>query len=61
MDPTSTAQHIQDISNSGKATTEIWIRSIYKQPIGAECLRFIVRDNILGVGDIIKDALWKLL
>jgi hypothetical protein len=61
MNPMSMAQYIQDISKSGKATAEIWIRSIYKQPTRAECLRLIVRDNILGVGDIVKDALWKLL
>ena len=35
-----------------------WIRTIQRLPDGAEALRLIVRDDILGAGSAVADALW---
>jgi hypothetical protein len=35
-----------------------WIRTIHRLPDGAEALRMIVRDDILGAGSAVADALW---
>ena len=35
-----------------------WIRTIHRLPDGAEALRLIVRDDILGAGSAVADALW---
>lgn len=38
--------------------TASWIRTIHRLPDGAEALRLIVRDDILGAGSAVADALW---
>jgi hypothetical protein len=35
-----------------------WIRTIHRLPDGAEALRLIVRDDIMGAGSAVADALW---
>ncbi|NBS68850.1 hypothetical protein EBT31_08020 [bacterium] len=38
--------------------TASWIRTIHRLPDGAEALRLIVRDDIMGAGSAVADALW---
>jgi len=49
------AQSAQGRGNDHAAS---WIRTIHRLPDGAEALRLIVRDDILGAGSAVADALW---
>ena len=49
------AQSAQGRGNDHAAS---WIRTIHRLPDGAEALRMIVRDDILGAGSAVADALW---
>jgi hypothetical protein len=49
------AQSTQGRGNDHAAS---WIRTIHRLPDGAEALRLIVRDDILGAGSAVADALW---
>jgi len=41
--------------------TAAWIRTLHRLPDGAEALRLIVRDDIMGAGSAVADALWDNL
>lgn len=48
----------QTAQGRGNLHAASWIRTIHRLPDGAEALRLIVRDDILGAGSAIADALW---
>ena len=48
----------QSAQGTGNLHAGSWIRTIHRLPDGAEALRLIVRDDILGAGQAVADALW---
>ena len=48
----------QSAQGRGNQHAASWIRTIHRLPDGAEALRMIVRDDILGAGSAVADALW---
>jgi hypothetical protein len=55
-DLTTIAEMIRDAAADPRTTENI--RTIHRNPHGAEMLRLIVRDDLCGVGKVIADALW---
>ena len=49
---------VQSTQGRGNDHAASWIRTIHRLPDGAEALRLIVRDDILGAGSAVADALW---
>lgn len=49
---------VQSTQGRGNDHAASWIRTIHRLPDGAEALRMIVRDDILGAGSAVADALW---
>jgi hypothetical protein len=48
----------QSAQGRGNLHAASWIRTIHRLDDGAEALRLIVRDDILGAGQAVADALW---
>lgn len=49
---------VQSTQGRGNDHAASWIRTIHRLPDGAEALRMIVRDDILGAASAVADALW---
>ena len=49
---------VQSTQGRGNDHAASWIRTIHRLPDGAEALRLIVRDDILGAASAVADALW---
>lgn len=55
-DLTTIAEMIRDAAADSRTAENI--RTIHRNPHGAEMLRLIVRDDLCGAGKVIADALW---